>query len=248
MAEKQNYKYDCKIYHRLMRFPSFPVSPRQKVIHKTNEKGTVISLCHGATVEDFEKLLCVLYLIYTGKAKITKAQIVTDNQKKDEIIIVSTTLYEIKKISKLHDYNLILESLLKFLNVTLIYDFFNEKTERHEKIFIKPIFKIETDMKNIKIYFFRLFFESCLKKSLYFNLSVFLELPAYAKNLYFYLLSNCDKSKFCTSKLLERTLLKYEISQKKYEIQTLKRALGSLQKKQVIKSFEVDRNKTIIKF
>lgn len=232
-----------------MRYPSFPISPKQKVVHKTNEKGTVISLCHNATVEDFEKLLSVLYLVQKGKAEVTEAQIITnDNQKKDDIIIVSTTLYEIKKISKLHDYSLIISSLLKFLNVVLIYDFFNEKKGKHEKIFLKPVFKIETNENKIVIYFFRLFFESCLKKSLNLDIDIFLKLPAHAKNLYLYILANCDKREFYTSKLLERTLLKYEVSKKKYEIQILKRALKSLEKNQVIKSFEITRDKTTILF
>lgn len=232
-----------------MRYPSFPVNPRQKVVHKTSEKGTVISICNHVTVEDFEKLICVLYLVQVKKAEVIGAQITTNSKQiKDEIVIVSTTLYELKKASKLHDYSLILNSLLKIQNVTIIYDFFNEKTKKHEKIFLKPLFKIETDGNKIDLYFFKLFFESCLKKALYFNFEIYLKLPATAKNLYFYLMSNSDKKEFITQRLLERTLLKYEISKKKYEIQTLKRALSALQKYNVIKSFEVNKNKTIIQF
>lgn len=241
--KKQKFNFfekNVKIYHRLMRYPCFPasfstLSSIQKVVHKVNERGKVICKT-AASVEDFEKLLCVFFLIQSKKAKIYETKIEGDH---DYIIAASVKFYDIfKNFNIKHDYNYILESFERLTNTTIIYDFVTREG-KHEKIIVKPLFKILIENKYLTLYFFKFFYDACIQKSLQLDLAKFLQINKSAKNLYLFLQSNADKKEFTFDTVAERMIIKKD----KYLLRNIMRALNDLKNKNAIRSFEVDKNK-----
>lgn len=244
-------KLPVLIYHRMMRYPVFPPTKtyyekNKKIIHKLNEYGSVIAIPSDTTVEDFEKLCALMYLVKNNKAQKIDTEYY-DKESKTEVTIIESSLYELKKITNCHSYLAILESLIKISNMTIIYDFINSKNQ-HEKIFIKPIFKVvlvEGSYK-IKIHFMKQFFDCCFNKGLYFDLDILLKLPPIAKNVYLYLLANMDKKIFCREKIISRCLIYAKT--KKDQIKLLKRALQALQKFNVIKGYQINAGLVSVEF
>ncbi len=234
------------IYHRLMRYPAFPVKPVQEVVHSTNEGGNVVIITNNTTVEDEEKLFALVHLTQTGKAEIIDAKIIADKADEDDeednnLVIVKTSLYQLFKVTGVHDYKRIVKSLVRMSGVLMISDFINPQTGKHEKRYVRPLFKVEVSRDNkLKVYMFRRFLDLCLKKSLMFDLTKLLRLPAIAKNLYFFLYANLDKKTFDIDTIAERTLLRIDTSEKKYTIQNIKRAFDALKKEKIIFDYEVN--------
>ncbi len=234
------------IYHRFIRYPSFPIKPVKKIIHSTNEGGTIVVMTNNATVEDEEKLFALVYLIQQNKAETIDAKIVAEKAAEDdlddnELVIIKTTLAEMKKITNAHDYNHITQALLRMSGVLMINDFINPKTGKHEKIYIRPIFKIDVSEDNkLTVYMFKKFLNLCLEKTLTFDLEKLLKLPPVAKNLYFFLYANMDKKTFDIATIAERTLLQIDISEDKYLIRYIRRAFDALKKNNLITNYEID--------
>ncbi len=262
MAQKQETKNKTKIaeiakepvsvYHRFLRYPSFPITPRKEIIHSTNEGGKIIIVTNNATIEDEEKLFALVHLIQTGKAKVIDAKIVADKADEDDeednnLAIVETSLYQLFKITNVHDYKRIVDSLLKMSNVLMISDFI-ENNGKHKKRYVKPIFKLVVGENNkIKVYMYKRFLELCIKKALTFDLAIWLKLPPVAKNLYLFLYANLDKNTFSIDTIVERTLLRIDTSEKKYTIKNVRRAFDALKKEKIIRDYQIDTEKKKIK-
>jgi len=237
-------KQPTNIYHRFARYPAFPTKPVKKVIHKTNEGGTIIIMTNNATVEDEEKLFALVHLIQQGKAEVIDAKIVADKAAEDdfdnnELVIVKTNLYEMRKITNVHDYQHITDALLRISGVLMINDFINNG--KHEKIYIRPIFKVSvSEDNNLTVYMFKKFLNLCIEKSLTFDLKKLLKLPASAKNLYLFLYANLDKNTFNIDTIAERTLLRIDTTKNKYIMQNIRRALDAIKKNKVIADYAIN--------
>lgn len=242
------------VYHRMMRYPCFPAKPTKKIVHPTNDNGTFIVLTNDATVEDFEKLMCLVYLTQQGKAEEVDAKIVAekadeDDEEDNRLVIVKTSLYQLWKISKAHDYKHIVQALVKMSGVLMISDFVDPKTGKHAKRYVRPLFKVEvSEDKQLKVYMFRRFLDLCKNTlSLTFDLEKLLRLPKLAKNLYLFLYANYDKKEFNIDTIAERTLLKIDAPEDKYLIQSIRRAFDALKKEKIIYDYQIDKKNRKVK-
>jgi len=243
---------DTKIYHRLLRYPIFPATQKffkkgKKIVHKLSENGTVLAIIESATVEDFEKMVAIIYLLRQGRA--TRFDTSYTHPKKPDmkidVSIVETKLSYMKDVLNCNSYMHIIESLMRLSNIKIIYDFVTSKGI-HEKIIHMPIILIEFDEKNnISIHFSQKFLDLCLdpQKTLFLDLDTLCRLSPYGKNLYLFLLANLDKKEFLIETLLERSLISFEV-EKKYHKQFLKRALDNLVKVSFIKKYTIT-NRTV---
>lgn len=71
---KKRKKSEIYLYHRILRYPCFPIAPnpKGKIIHELKD-GTVTILNRNATITDGQRLFSIIKLIKEQKAEIQHA-------------------------------------------------------------------------------------------------------------------------------------------------------------------------------
>lgn len=232
---------DTKIYHRLVRYPIYPVSARKKVVQSV-DKGTIIMQSSTpVSIEHFEKLFVLLHLTQTNKAEIEFLK--SEKFEGKEFVLIRCKLFEIRKVLNSTNYENIIESFARLTFVNIIYDLVNFKEKERYKIVTHPILSAEHDVKNhtILVSIERFFYDVCLEKSLCINIKHFVKLSPIAKNIYLFLLANLDKEKFDLNTICQRcNLLGYKPADARKKI---KKALSQIiDITKLIKGFKVEKD------
>lgn len=66
---KKRKKSEIFIYHRLLRYPCFPVVAKGKIIHEL-KRGTVTIINRNATITDAQRLFSIIKLISEQRVEI----------------------------------------------------------------------------------------------------------------------------------------------------------------------------------
>ncbi|MDI6864642.1 hypothetical protein [Thermodesulfovibrio yellowstonii] len=246
---KKKKKSEIYLYHRLLRYPCFPVAPlkRNKIIHEL-KNGTVTILNRNATITDAQRLFSVVKLISEGKADIQHAAYYYDNEI-EEISIVKIQLKDIKATKNRNDYYEFIESIEKISTMSIFYK------DSESVTILKPIVKVTLNDFSIIIHFQKVFLDACLRKfysnkniSLAIDYDMFTSLTKHSKNLYMYLTAHRDKKCFEIMTLLNRCLFLLTISNISDAIKKLKKCLNELVLKNYIKRFYFQNNKVYIQY
>lgn len=247
---KKRKKSEIFIYHRLLRYPCFPVVAKGKIIHEL-KRGTVTIINRNATITDAQRLFSIIKLISEQRVEIQHAAYRYDDEI-DEISIVKIAVKDIvlSEVKTRNDYLEIFESIEKISTVSIIYKDSDSVTV------LKPIVKATLDKENVlTIHFQKVFLDACLYK-LYFNRNIslcidydmFVSLNKHTKNLYLFLQAHRDKKFFNIETLLNRCLYTYTISSTKDAVKKLKKSLNELKEKNYIKKFYFRKKQVFIQY
>lgn len=232
---------DTKIYHRLARYPVYPVSARKKIVQKV-DKGTIIMQSSTpVSVENFEKLFVLLHLIQTNKAEVEFLQ--SEKFEGKEFVLIRCRISEIGKVLNSNDYEDMVESFAKLTFVNIIYDLVNFKGKERYKIITHPILSAEHDIKNntILVSMEKFFYEVCLEKSMCINIKHFVKLSPIAKNMYFFMVANLDKEKYDLNTICQRcNLIGYRPSDARKKIRKALSQIRDITK--LIRDFKVEKD------
>lgn len=243
-------KSEIYLYHRLLRYPCFPVVPakRNKIIHELKNNSTVTIINRNATITDAQRLFGMIKLISEQKAEIQHAAYKYDDEI-EEISIVKIQLKDIKTTKNRNDYYEFLESIEKVSTISIFYK------DPETVTILKPIVKVTLDNFSLVIHFQKVFLDACLKKfystkniSLAIDYDIFTSLTKHSKNLYMYLTAHRDKKCFEITTLLNRCLFLLTISNISDAIKKLKKCLNELVTKNYIKRFYFQSNKVYIQY
>lgn len=229
-----------KVYHRLLRYPVFLCQSIKTDTEKsiTISNGRII-VKTKATVNDFENLLCIMYLAQKKKAVITETKL-----NNHELIAITVKLSELKKMNIKHDYNEIYKSIENFTTTTLFYDFCVSQN-KYERLTLKPVFAVnikkDESTQQIEVLMFKKFYDACIQKSLSIDIFKLTNIRSpYAKNLFTFIEANRDKNIFNIDTLLEKAHIDTK-DRKRYV--KLNKALQQLVKVKAIKSYKKEKNK-----
>lgn len=204
---KKNKNTDTHVYHRLARYPVFPLSPKKKVVQQVKEGMVIMQSVAEVSTEHFEKLFVLLHLDQKG---LTEREIlVSEKFEGKEFILIKCKIKEIAKILNSKDYKNIVEAFEKLATVTITFVLKNYKGEKERRLTTHPI--LFADYKEsettILIGMEKFFYEICLEKSLQINIKHYVKLSPLAKNLYLFLLANYEKNEFNLDTVCQRTNL-----------------------------------------
>ena len=218
------------LYAKIVKYP--PACPKRgrgamRITHHT-KRGTIIYECvEYITPDDLEKLYVLLYLSQHQEVK----------KLSDSLIISSVHIHEIRKMTRCHNDQFILNSLKRMRSLTVTSISRVTQTVLITGLIHEVVYDMRTGW--ISVTWNYQFYVACLKNSWRLNLSLYVSLSRTAKNLYSFLSCNSG-SLFSEDMLMERIVLRAH--RRDVAKRSLIKALDELKDANVVQGYEIRKD------